>query len=86
MRYYPSPAREPGGTGEEVVLPAVGPAVLVLLLAEVLPVLPACDPVLVPVHLVHLVYLVPVHLVHPAYLVPAASIAASSVDPESVCS
>ena len=70
---------------EETVLPAVGLVmVLVPRLEGVLPVLRARDPVVVPVHLVHPAHLV---LAHPVP-VPSgvASNAASSVDPESVCS
>ena len=69
---------------EETTHPAVGLAVLVLRLEEVLPVRRARDPVLVPIHLVHPAHL---DLVHPVP-VPSgvASNAASSVDPESVCS
>jgi hypothetical protein len=62
----------------EVVLPAVGLVVLVLLLAEVRPVPRAHDPVVVPAHPVRLV-LVPVPWV-------VSSIAALSAVPRLVCS
>jgi hypothetical protein len=66
---------------EETVLPVVGPAVLVLLPAEVLPARQGCDPVLVPAHLVHLAYLVRVHPAHRVLVPSGASIAASSAVP-----